>query len=117
MIKKIARSSALDLIKQVHKVEIFASLSNIQSKSAFELLKQMQSTKFTEKNPKYECIYHNQENINESPKLKVKYSNNMEWEIDTTEYSSQRLREALFTRAHDVEVLETIASAERPDDL
>lgn len=117
MIRKISRSSALDLIKQVHKVEIFASLSNNQSKSAFELLKQMQSTKFTEKNPKYECVFHNQNNAKEAPKLKVLYSNNMEWEIDTSDYSSQRLREALFTRAHDVEVLETIANAERPDDL
>ena len=117
MIRRISRASALDLIKQVKKVEISASLFNPRSKSAFELLKQMQSKKFSELNPKYECVFNNVEDEKASPIVKVEFVNNLSWVVDSGDYTCQRLREALFSKAHDVEVLDTIANAEKPEDL
>ena len=117
MIRRISKASSLDLIKQVRKVEISASQFNPRSKSVFELLKQLQSRRFNEFNPKYECIFENLEDEAAAPKLRVEFSNDMAWVVDPSEYTAQRLREAIFTKAHDVEVLESIANAEKPEDL
>jgi len=117
MIRRISKASSLDLIKQIKKVEISASQFNPRSKSVFELLKQLQSQKFKEFNPKYECVFENLDNESASPSLKVEFSNSMKWEVDPSDYTAQRLREAIFTKAHDVEILETIANAEKPEDL
>ena len=117
MIRRISRSSALNLIKQIKSVEISASLFNPKSKSAFELLKQMQSTKFVELNPKYECTFNNLDNEKDIPLLKVEFINKMTWEIETSDYTAQRLRESIFTKAHDVEILDSIANADKPEDL
>ena len=117
MISRISKTASLDLIKQVKRVEISASQFNPRSKSAFELLKQLQSRRFTEFNPKYECVFENLEDERAEPKLKVHFVNDMTWEVDPGDFTSQRLREGIFTRAHDVEILETVANAEKPEDL
>lgn len=117
MIRRISKASSLDLIKQIKRVEISASQFNPQSKSVFELLKQLQSKKFTENNPKYECVFENLEDERAPPVLKVEFNNAMKWEVDPSDYTAQRLREAIFTKAHDVEILDTIANAEKPEDL
>jgi hypothetical protein len=117
MIRRISKTSSLDLIKQIKKVEISACQFNPRSKSVFELMKQLQSKRFTEFNPKYECVFENMDDENAAPSLKVEFSNSMKWEIDPSDYTAQRLREAIFTKAHDVEILETISNAEKPEDL
>lgn len=117
MIKRITKASTIDLVKQIKKVEIAASVFSPQSVSAFALHKQMQNKRFKEVNPKYECVFNVLTDPKSAPNLKVEYNNGMSWSVDTGDFTCQRLRYEIFSRAQDVEVLDIIANAEKPEDL
>lgn len=116
-IARYTKSAALDLVKYVKSVEITASAFNPRSRSCFALYEQMNSAKFKEMNPKYSCSFKHVDDKNVEPRLKVSYMNNMVWDIDPGDYTSQRLRSAIFSRAHDCEIIETIANADKPENL
>ena len=90
----------MELIKFVKRVEVSAHFWDTNSRSAFEIARQMSSPKLHDANTDYEFVM-NASDTSVEPKIKVDFLDGSSWEEHTARFSATELRGALFEKAAD----------------
>jgi|TARA_A100001015_G_scaffold321490_1_gene452520 hypothetical protein len=97
---RVPRHVSMELIKFVKRVEVVAHFWDSNSRSAFEIARQMSSPKLNDANADYEFVMNASETSVE-PKIKVDFLDGSSWEQGTAPLSASELRGELFEKAAD----------------
>lgn len=97
---RVPKTLSMELIQFVKRVEVSAHFWDSNSRSAFEIARQMSSPKLSKANSGYECVM-KASDTPVTPTIKVDFLDGSSWEEETAAFTSEELRGMLFEKAGD----------------
>ena len=99
---RVPKHVAMDLIQYIKNIKVKAHFWDANSRSAYEIARQMSSPKLQKSNNSFECVLENSREPVD-PKIMVEFLDGSKWEQDTAEFTCNEIRGMLFERARDAE--------------
>ena len=99
---RVPKHIAMDLVQYIKNVKVQAHFWDTNSRSAFEIARQMSSPKFQKVNRSFECVLENSKKPMD-PKITAEFLDGSKWEQVTSDFTCTELRGMLFERARDAE--------------
>ena len=97
---RVPKHVSMELIQFVKRVEVSAHFWDSNSRSAFEIARQMSSPKLSGTNSGYEFVM-NASETSVTPLIKVDFLDGSSWASETAPFSATELRGILFENAAD----------------